>query len=496
MPVTDAQVKKMFRELRDHNNLTRAALKAGIDPKTARRYRDAQALPSQLKQTRTWRTRQDPFKEHWDEITALLDIAPEIQTTVLFDELCRRHKDHYQSGQLRTLQRKIRKWRALQGPPKEVFFPQLHTPGDALQTDFTYTEQLRVTIAGEPFSPLLCNSVLPYSNWQRVTISRSESLAALKKGLQRALFKLGRVPVHHQTDNSTAATHSLSSGKREFNDNYLEVMRHFGMKPRTTAVGKPNQNGDVEALNGALKRRLDAHLLLRGSRDFDAIADYQDFIDDIIDRANLLRQERLNEERAVMRPLLAQPLPAFTEKSVRVSSWSTIRLLHNAYSVPARLIGETVRVRLYEEHIQIFFAGVEQLTAPRLLGRNGHRIDYRHIIWSLVRKPAAFARYRFREELFPTTTFRRAYDRLLLHHDTERKADIAYLRLLHLAASTMECEVETAITLLLESNQIPHLARVRALVEEETVAVPELSELKVDLSEYDALLPSHSEVSR
>ncbi len=496
MPVTDAQVKKMFRELQDHNNLTRAALKAGIDPKTARRYRDAQSLPSQSTTTRTWRTREDPFKEHWGELLALLNVAPEIQITILFEDLCRRHPAHYQAGQIRTLQRRVRRWRALEGPPKEVFFSQRHKPGDAIQTDFTYTGKLGISIAGEPFRHLLCNSVLPYSNWQRVTICRSESLAALKLGVQRALFKLGRVPVHHQTDNSTAATHSLSSGKREFNDNYIEIMSHFGMTPRTTAVGHPNQNGDVEALNGALKRRLDAHLQLRDARDFDSIQDYQDFIDDIIDRANGLRQQRLDEERAVMRVLQVAPLPTFTEKSVRVSSWSTVRLLHNAYSVPARLIGETVRVRLYEDHIQIFFAGVEQLTAPRLLGRNGHRIDYRHIIWSLVKKPGAFARYRYREELFPSATFRRAYDRLLAHHDTERKADLAYLRLLHLAASTMECEVETAIGLLLESNRIPHLDRVRALLDDEPVEIPKMAAFIVDLSAYDALLPSRQKVAR
>jgi hypothetical protein len=400
MPVTDAQVRKMFQELEKDKNLSRAAMKAGMDRKTARRYRDAEQLPSQMKTTRTWRTREDPFAAHWPELLPLLVAAPELMAKALFEHLCYQHPDDYLPGQLRTFQRRVRRWRAMEGPPKEVFFPQAHRPGEALQTDFTWCTVLQITLAGEPFDHMLCQSVLPYSNWQCVTICRSESMAAIKNGLQRALFRLGHCPTFHQTDNSTAATHNLSTGKRDFNDDYLALMDHYGLTPRTIAIGKSNQNGDVEALHGVLKRRLVAHLTLRGSRDFPSQDAYQDWLDAITDQANALRKDKTDKERAVMTALAVSPLPLFTVLKVPVSSWSTLRVKYNTYSVPARLIDETVQVRLFEDRLEVYFGGAHQLTCPRLLGRHRHRIDYRHIIWSLVRKPGAFARYRFREDLF------------------------------------------------------------------------------------------------
>lgn len=491
MPVTDAQVRKMFQELQKDKNLSRAAMKAGMDRKTARRYRDAQQLPSQMNKPRTWRTRKDPFNLHWQPlILPILVAAPEIMAKVLFEHLLQLHPDHYHNGQLRTFQRRIRQWRAMDGPHKQVFFPQMHRPGEALQTDFTWCTALNITLAGEPFDHMLCHCVLPYSNWQSVAVCRSESLAAIKNGLQHALFRLDRKPEFHQTDNSTAATHKLGSGERGFNDDYLTLMGHFGLTPRTIAIRQSNQNGDVEALHGVLKRRLEAYLLLRGSRDFDTQADYQRWLDAITDKANASRQDKVDEECAVMPVLAVQPLPAFTELKAPVTSWSTIRVKYNTYSVPSRLIGETVRVRLYEDQLDVFFGGAHQLTCERLLGRYHSSIDYRHLIWSLVHKPGAFARYRFREDLFPTLSFRRAYDALLAHYSVQRTADHTYLRLLHLAASTMEVEVEVALELLLEAKVVPTLERVQGLLESQTPEVPDLAVPEVDLAAYDALLPA------
>jgi hypothetical protein len=165
----------------------------------------------------------------------------------------------YNETHLRTLQRRIRRWRAEHGPEREIWFTQAHRPGEAAQTDFTSTGELMVTIAGQLFLHLLCVTVLPYSNWQWATACLSESLAALRRGVQAALFQLGRVPEFHQTDHSTAATHQIArdAEDRTFNADYAAVMRHFGVKPRTTARGAKEQNGDVEAGHGALKRRLE-----------------------------------------------------------------------------------------------------------------------------------------------------------------------------------------------------------------------------------------------
>jgi hypothetical protein len=318
-------------------------------------------------------------------------------------------------------------------------------------------------------------------------------MSALRCGVQTAVFLLGRVPRWHQTDNSTAATHDLSTGKRGFNEEYEGLMRHLGMSPRTIEVGKKNQNGDVEALNGALKRRLRQHLAMRGSRDFESVHAYTTWLEGVLERANGLRAVKLQEDLAAMTILRVDRLPEYRELTVGVSPWSTIRVLRNAYSVPSRLIGEEVTVRVYDDRLDVFYLGKPQLEVERLLGDNGHRINYRHIIWSLVQKPAAFLRYRYREDLFPTVTFRRGYDELCKGLD-ERRADIEYLRILHLAASTMETDVDAALSLLLEANVRPTAEQVKSLVTPEQPVIPKLDVPEVDLSMYDTLLACGGEV--
>ena len=266
--VKDAQVRKLMDEMSKHGRIGVAALRSGLHRNTARRYLESGKLPSELKEPRSWRTREDRFAEDWAEIARRLEEAPELEAKTLFEDLMRRRPGHYEEGQLRTLQRRIKRWRAEHGPAREIFFAQQHRPGEAMQTDFTSGVRLGVSLAGHSFEHLLCQSVLPYSNWQSVMVCRSESMLALRGAVQAAVFRLGRVPEWHQTDNSTAATHDLRTGKRGFNVEYLELMAHLGMKPRTIGIGQSHQNGDVEASNGALKRRLEQHLLLRGSRDF------------------------------------------------------------------------------------------------------------------------------------------------------------------------------------------------------------------------------------
>jgi hypothetical protein len=243
--VSDAQVRKLMEELTKHGEKGMAAMKAGMDPKTARKYAAAGKLPSEMESARSWRTREDPFVEDWPEVEALLRESPGLDAKTVFEELCIRYPGRHEPGELRTLQRRVRTWRAAHGPAKEVVFAQLHRAGEAAQTDFTRATELAVTIAGQLFVHMLCVFVLPYSNWQWATVCLSESMAALRKGVQRALFQLGRVPKYHQTDNSTAATHRIPDGKsvvaegrrRPFNEEYLALMRHFGMTPRTTEVG-------------------------------------------------------------------------------------------------------------------------------------------------------------------------------------------------------------------------------------------------------------------
>jgi len=486
--VSDAQVRRVMEEKSKTGKVGLAAAKAGMDRGTASKYLDAGKLPSELRApTRAYRTRQDPFAEDWPALKARLLDAPELEAKTLFEELLARHPDRYEPGQLRTLQRRIQEWRAKEGPNQEVFFAQQHRPGEAMQTDFTHCAELGVTIGGESFAHLLCHTVLPYSNWEWATLCHSESLMALRRGVQAGLFHLGRVPLWHQTDNSTAATHELADGKkRGFNLEYQRMMDHLGMKPRTIAVGKSHQNGDVEALNGALKRRLRQQLLMRGSSDFAGVEEYERWLHEVMEKANHLRRKKLAEELAAMRPLRVSRLPEYVEETVGVTSWSTIRVRRNTYSVPSRLIGRQVRVQVFEDRLEVFYGGDRQLCVERLRGEGGHRINYRHLIWSLVQKPHAFARYRYREELFPALVFREAYDALAVHG--ERHADREYLRVLHLAATTMQSEVETALALLLKEARLTDAEQVKALVSPSRPEVPALTAQLVDLTDFDALL--------
>jgi len=480
-----------MREMQKHGAVGLAADRSGMDRKTARKYVKAAKLPSELERPRWWRTRKDPIAEQdWEFVEAQLAVSPALEAKTLFEMLQERRLEPYAEGQLRTLQRRVKQWRATQGPDKEVFFSQQHRPGEAAQTDFTHATEFGVTILGVALVHMLCHFVLPYSNWQSVTVCMSESLLALRRGVQAALFRLGHYPQWHQTDNSTAATHTVGNKRRKFNDEYESMIKHFGMTPRTTEVGAKEQNGDVESLNGALKRRVAQRLLVRGSSEFESIEAYEGWLNaDPVARANAGRRERLAHELAVMPVIRASRLPEFREQDVTVTSWSTIRVDYNAYSVPSRLIAESVRVRIFERVIEVYYAQKKQLVIERLLGRNGHRINYRHIIWSLVQKPGAFARYRYREDLFPSLAFRRAYDSITGANPTTTK-DVAYLRILHLAAATTEADVEAALTMLLDARQTPDAETVKQLLGAGRVAssVPPMAALEVDLGTYDELL--------
>ena len=490
MHVTDLQKRKVLMEHEKSGEIGIAALKAGMNRKTAAKYIGAGTGPSEEIVARDWRTRINPFAEHWEEVERHLREAPELEGQALFEWLCEQYPGIYQPGQVRTFQRHLRRWRALYGPEKEVYFVQDHRPGVRLSTDFTCMNELQITIQGNRFDHELCHSVLSYSNWEWATLARSESFLALRHGVQATLLRLGHVPEEHWTDHSTAATHEARSQEeagRAFNRSYLDLMAHFGLKPCTIQVGKPHENGDVESLNGVLKRRVEQHLLLRSSRDFASAEVYGRFLEQILDRVNHPRRPKLLEELARMRPLTAPLLPAHVEEPLRVSRYSVIHCEGHTYSAPSRLIGERVQVRRYEDRLEVYYGGARQVSMPRLIGLAAHAINYRHIIEWLVRKPGAFRQYRFREDLFPSPVFRRAYDQL---RETlpDRTADLEYLRILRQAARTMESEVERVLVELEQLQVVPRWTAVLEFWPQPTFGTPELMPLTVQLESYDQLL--------
>jgi hypothetical protein len=479
-----------MRERQKGRTQEQAAVKANIKSrKTVARYERLDKLPSELKEPRQYRTRADPFAEDWEQVEQMLSEAPELEAKTLFAWLSEQSPGKYQEGQLRTLQRRVSDWRAL-NQEKVAVLAQVHHPGEVLQSDGTWLNELEITIAGEAFDHILIHCVLPYSNWEWGAIAQSESLVAYQRALQKTFFKLGAVPCHHQTDNASAVTYQVrgQKGKRDYNPGYLALLNHFGLQPRRIHIGCPEQNGDVESSNGGLKRALHQHLLLRGSRDFATLDAYEQFIEKVMAQRNQGRQTRLTEEMAVMQPLTAQALPAYREVRVKVNRAGLIRMQNNSYSVPTSLIGHQVTVRIYEWHIEVYYRQKKVETMTRLVGQKKCQINYRHLIDSLLRKPGGFRNYRYREFLFPSLVFRQAWEQLEQWY-SPRKADLTYLRVLRLAARHSESEVVAALSLLLGNTTRWNELDVEQLVHPQMMAkTPMVAPPVINLSQYDRLL--------
>lgn len=487
--VTDEQVRLVRKRLMEGKSQASAAAAAGMSERTARTWLGEGLLPSQAKGARHWRTRADPFAEVWEgEVLPLLraDEEGRLQGKTVLGELERRYPGKFEGGQLRTLQRRMRIWRALSGPEKEVYFPQQHVPGREGAFDFTCANDLGVTIGGARFDHLLFELALSYSGWFTASVAFAETFEALSAGLQGALFELGGSPAIARSDNLSAATHELKlTAGRGLTARYQELLDHYGLRSTRITPGKSHENGVVEQRHHRTKTALDQALRLRGHRDFASCEDYEVFLGEVVEAERARSMRRLEEERPHLRPLPVAALPCHTTFHPRVSCWSTMRVAGRVYSVPSRLIGEEVEVRQHPDVVELYYADTLVETMPRLRGEKEARIDYRHVIWSLVRKPGAFARYRYREELFPSIVFRRAYDALVVR--TER-ADIEYVRILHLAASTMECRVEQVLSARLASSAGFDYATVAAEVQPRKPERPVVNIPAPDLRSYDRLL--------
>jgi hypothetical protein len=479
--VTDAQVRRLKRLSKTEKNQELAAAKAGMDRKTARDYLGDPRLPSERKEDRKWRTRTDPFDDEWEKIREQVATNPGLEAKTIFEALQRQRPGRFADGQLRTLQRRLKHWRATAGPEQEVFFAQQHVR----------MGELNITIGGQSFPHLLYHFVLTYSNWEDVSLCYSESFESLSDGLQNALWELGGVPLDHRTDRMSLAVNNASD-EREFTTRYEALLRHYKMTGQKIQAGKANENGDVEQRHYRLKRAVDQSLLLRDGRDFRSVDEYKKFVRALVAQLNAGRRERLRIEMQYLQPLPAGRLEGMKRERVKVDSGSLIYVDRNAYSVHSRLIGEKVEARLGAEVVEVWYAGRKVEDLARLRGRGKHRVDYRHIIDWLVRKPGAFGNYRYRDELFPTSRFRMAWD--ALRETTPLRADKRYLEILELAAKEGEARVDDALRSLLEMGEPGegklNVEAVRALLLAGDVPMPATSIdiAEVSLAAFDELL--------
>ena len=485
--VTDGQVRLLMKGIQRERSLAVAAAKAGMSEKTARRYRDLGKLPGEVRPRHDWRTRPDPFEKVWAEVRGHLEREPGLEALTLFQALQRQHPGKYADGQLRTLQRRVKTWRATEGPAREVYFPQVHTPGRLCESDFTHMTSLGVTLAGRPFEHLVYHFVLTYSNWETATICFSESFESLSDGLQNALWELGGVPAEHRTDRLTAAVHKTDHPE-EFTQRYEAMLRHYRLTGQRIQAGQANENGDIEQSHHRLKRAVEQALLLRGSRDFADRGVYVAFLLQLLARRNAGRKERFAEECSALRELPSQRLDGGKRLLVRVGPSSTIRVQHNVYSVHSRLMGEMVEVRLSAESLEVWYAQRRVEVMPRLRGEKKHRIEYRHIIDWLVKKPGAFENYRYRDDLYPTSRFRVAAD--ALRRDLGAKGNREYLAILQLAARESEVGVDDALRHLIDRDEAITAAAVSQIVRSGDPLPPATAVCIDDVSllTYDALL--------
>ena len=499
------QQMRLFMEFRQGHPQRLAAAKSGISERTARRIETSRHLPATPVVNRPLRRQgPDPFGGLWDsEIRPMLETSPGLRPIGVLDEMLRRHPDHDWDRLRRSLERRVRAWRAEHGADREVIFRQDHAPGQQGLSDFTDMGDFSVSIAGELLVHRLYHFTLAYSAWEHAEpVLGGESFTALAVGLQNALWALGGVPVEHRSDSLSAAFRNLDDDARaDQTRRYEALCAHYGMTPTRNNAGVAHENGAIESQHGHLKRVVGQALLLRGSLEFDSLDAYRAWIAHLIGRRNARRGKMVGLECAALRPLPPARTTDYDEATVFVTSSSGFVLRRVFYTVPSRLIGFRLRVRLYDDRLECFVGQSRMLTLRRGRscdgGRHGHVVDYRHVIHSLRCKPMALLNLVYRDALFPRAAYRLAWERLLATGDprTACKAMVALLALAH----ERSCEAELATTLIEQMQDTGvagkgagtiDVAALRERFAPRPGIMPEVVVQLPSVASYDALLPS------
>lgn len=444
---------------------------------------------------RSWKTRSDPFESVWqNDLVPLLEVEPRLEARTLIEELQRRYEGQYPDKLLRTLQRRVRQWKANYGPEKDVIFRQKHPPGQQGISDFTDANKLSVTVCGEPLSHLLYHYRLSFSGWEYAqVILGGESYTALAEGMQNAFWTSGGVPETHRTDSLSAAYKNCSDKlKEEFTESYRQLCSHYGTEPTRNNKGVSHENGSIESSHGRLKNQIDQSLMLRGSRDFNSLDMYKAFIREIIMRQNKRVEKTFAEEQAFLKTLPKRKTCDYTEERIRVTSSSTVTLKKVIYSVPSRLIGMMLKVHVFDDRLECYVDGDHILTLTRLRKNKQHlhHIDYHHVIGTLVRKPQAFRSYVYRDDLFPTFAFRQTWEQLDNQLDG-RQACREFVKILNEAARPEgEEKVNNYLENCLARGVLPTSEAVRALFQNHQTSAPILKDSYPEPRDYDELLRS------
>ena len=489
--ITDLQVNK-YKALRSEHSQEAAAAKTGISVASARRVEAAATLPSQ-RPPRHWRTRTDPLAEVWEtEVVPMLEGAPSLMAVTLLEELQRRHPERFCDSVLRTLQRRVGQWRAEHGDEREIYFAQEHPPGRLGLSDFTVADELGISLGGLALPHRLYQFALAHSGWRHVrVVLGGESFQSLAAGLQDALWMAGGVPEEHRTDSLSAAFNNLAE-REELTRRYQALCQHYGVRPTRNNIGVSHENGAIEARQSSLKNGLDQGLLLRGSREFTDLAAYEQFVAETVRRLNARCARAWEAERACLRPLPVRRTADFEEVDARVSKFGVFSAKSVLYSVPSRLAGHRLKVRLHSTHLDAWLGGVKVFECKRLhasaADRHPRQIDWRHMLPSLKRKPGAFARWVLRDAMFPRSEYAQAWQRISAELP-ERSACRLMVELLDLAdRANIVAELAGVLAALQASDALPDIDELRDRFAPRPSAMPDVQVVLPSTSVYDELL--------
>jgi hypothetical protein len=499
--INDQQVR-LYMTARLTRPQTTAAAMAGISVATGRRIERAPRPPSAHKKARHYRTRIDPLEGLWDQtVVPMLEAAPGLRPITVLGELDRRHPDRITPAIRRTLERRMRAWKALNGPEKEVMFPQTHSPGRMGLSDFTDMAELGVHVAGVPLAHRLYHFALVYSGFEHVeVVLGGESYTALATGLSRSLAILGGAPHEHRSDSLSAAFRNLCADDAEdLTRRFAALAAHYGMVPTRNNRGVAHENGSIESRHGHVKGRIEQALLLRGSTDFATLDDYRTFVSGVIADHNKRHADEIEIERAHLRPLPPASPATWDEASVRVTSSSGFSFRHAFYTVPSRLIGHRLHLRVHDERIEAFLGAALVVTLPRgrapskKAGRTTtHVVDYRHVIASLRAKPGALAGLSYRDALWPRPAYRRAWEALSAVRSA-RDAGRTMVGLLALAHDQgVEADLAGALDVILDDGELPDLADLCGRFMPASASVPSVHIEMPGADSYDRLLTATS----
>jgi len=484
--IKDRQVILLRNNMAKYNNQKIAAAKSGMCERTARKYLKEHQLPSALKKERKWRTRTSDIEEVWCEAEALLKLAPKLNAPIILTHLKEKHPEKITEAHLRSLQRRIQQWRSTYGPDQEVIFPQDIKPGRQSQSDYTHMDSLGITIQQQPFPHLLFHFMLPYSRWEAASICFTESFDSLTEGYEKAVWQLGKRAPEHRTDNQSAVA-TVMHGKSHFTQRWQEFMAHYEVTPSCNNPGKGHENGSVEKSHDLLKKAVEQHLLLRGSKDFESQESYRVFLQGIIDGRNKARQERIREEIDLLKDLPQHQYLAPEITMVKVSSASTITIKGCIYSVPSRLIHYSLKACIYPTVIELYYGRQLVQRMDRGNPKLPYIVDYKHIIHSLVKKPGAFEQYKYRESLFPRLIFRKAYDSYKSAYP--KRGHKLYLKILQLAALHGESLVAEVLEKSLEQGVLLEDEALKEKILLQTPKkVPDINIPVPQLRDYNCLL--------